>query len=327
MPGFDFITPDAFSLTTLTASINNLPYKPGQISAMGVFEEKGIPTTSCLIESKGGVLTIVPVVPRSGVPMPIKSEKRTGIPFAIPHIPQNDRINADEIQGVRMFGSENQAETFEAKRDERLGIMKNNIDYTMEAHRLAAVKGVYYDAYGNTASLFDTFGVTQSTLDMALDVSTTEVHAMCEELLEKIEAALDGTPFTGVEVMCGATFWKKLITHPSVKATYQGTQMAASLRRDPRLSFDFGNITWSRYRGNSEVNIGTNDAYAIPTGVTGLFLTRFAPANYIETINTVGLPYYSKAVIDALGKGMDVEAQSNPLNICTRPASIVKLGA
>ena len=55
-----------------------------------------------------------------------------------------------------------------------------------------------------------------------------------------------------------------------------------------------------------------------------LFITRFAPANYIETVNTIGLPRYAKGVVDQWGKRVDFEAQSNPLNICTRPRCLMK---
>jgi len=327
MSGFDISSglPDAFSLTQLTASINGLPYLPGQIAAMGLFSEQGINTTSALIESVNGVLSLVPVAPRNAPGTPVTTDKRKGVSFAIPHLPATAAVMADEIQGVRAFGSESQADTVDAARDRHLARMRANIDLTMETHRLAAIKGSFYDASGSLTSLFTTFGVSQSTLGMVLLTAGTEIEAKCLEIYEKMEAALDGSPFTGLVAMCGSNFWSKLITHPNVKATYANTAMASALRRDPRLSFEFGGITWTRYRGNSIANINTDEAYVVPTGVPDLFVTRFAPANYVETVNTTGLPYYSKAELMPLGKGISMEAQSNPLNICTRPAASLKL--
>ncbi|MNT53517.1 hypothetical protein D3C72_1906050 [compost metagenome] len=55
-----------------------------------------------------------------------------------------------------------------------------------------------------------------------------------------------------------------------------------------------------------------------------LFITRFGPANYIETVNTIGLPRYAKGVVDKWGKRVDFEAQSNPLNLCTRPRTLIQ---
>ena len=54
-------------------------------------------------------------------------------------------------------------------------------------------------------------------------------------------------------------------------------------------------------------------------------MSRFAPAPYNETVNTVGLPYYAKAKEMEFGKGVEVEAQSNPLNICLRPTALVEV--
>jgi hypothetical protein len=58
-----------------------------------------------------------------------------------------------------------------------------------------------------------------------------------------------------------------------------------------------------------------------------LLITRFAPADYIETVNTLGLPYYAKQEIMPFGKGVALEAQSNPIHLPTRPAAIVRLTA
>ncbi|MDK2124490.1 major capsid protein [Chitinimonas sp. DQS-5] len=71
--------------------------------------------------------------------------------------------------------------------------------------------------------------------------------------------------------------------------------------------------------------MGNDEAYAIPEGVSGLFITRFAPADYLETVNTLGLPYYAKIWPLANDKGLSLEAQSNPPNLCTRPRAVIQL--
>ena len=37
----DVFTPDAFTVLTLTATLNNMPYKPGWLSALGLFSLAG----------------------------------------------------------------------------------------------------------------------------------------------------------------------------------------------------------------------------------------------------------------------------------------------
>lgn len=315
----------AFNLQTMTAAINKLTFAPGRIAQLGIFEENGITSANASIELRDGKVTLIDAKPRGAPGTPTTGSGRKVYPFMVPHLPETATIMADEVLGVRAFGTENQAETVNARRDERLANMRRNIDYTIEAHRLAAIKGNFYDANGSTTSLFTTFGLTQKTVNMALTTATTKVRQKILELLEKIEASLDGMPYTGVRVLCGSSFWSELIEHSAVKEVYLNTARAAELAGSPLMAFEFGGVIWERYRGTSTVKVEDDDAYAVPTGVPELFLTRFAPANYNETVNTVGLPYYSKGEMMRMGKGWDLEAQSNPLNICTVPDAVIKL--
>ena len=45
MPAPNVHIEDAFSLESLTAAVNAVPYRPGQISATGIFEEDSVTTT------------------------------------------------------------------------------------------------------------------------------------------------------------------------------------------------------------------------------------------------------------------------------------------
>lgn len=326
MPMVDPFTPNAFRLETLTASMNNLKYAPGRLGELGLFEEAGISTLDAAVEERDGVLSIVDIAPRGAPGKPTHGESRKIHTFRVPHIPQRAAILADEVQGVRAFGTENQAEVLQTRINERLAIMRRNLDYTIESHRVAALMGNYLNANGDSVSLFTTFGVSQQTQAMGFSNSATsktrEIH---QTVLEKIESALDGVPFSGVRVICSPGFWKALIEDKDVKETYLNTMMASSLRQDPRMEFQHMGFMYERYRGTSAVKITDDKAYAIPMGVPGLFLTRYAPANYVETVNTIGLPYYAKGEAMDFGKGWEMESQSNPLNLCTRPAAIIEL--
>jgi len=58
--------------------------------------------------------------------------------------------------------------------------------------------------------------------------------------------------------------------------------------------------------------------------VPNLFLTYYAPANYVETVNTIGLPVYAKQASMKFDKGIELETQSNPLNLCLRPTCLIR---
>lgn len=316
---------DGFSLISLTAAILEQPYTPTILAQSKLFTEAGVTTLDVSIESDGKTVGLVAVQPRNAPPQIVLGDKRNVRSFKVPHLPERATIMADEVQGVRAFGSENAAQAINTIRDTRLAKMKAQIDYTIEAHRLAAIQGVYYDAAGNQSSLFTEFGVSQQTLSFALGTSTTQVKAKITAMIELIEGGLDGLAYSGITVYCGSIFWKELISHSSVEKFYLNWTAANALNTNPNAPFNFMGVDFVRYRGTSAVKIADAEAYAVPTGVTDLFITRFAPANYMETVNTVGLPYYAKAEIMEMQKGVNLEAQSNPINLCTRPSAIVKL--
>lgn len=326
MATLDIFKDDAFTLTALTAAIQNVPYQPGRLGQMGLFgAAEGINTKSVMIESYDNVLALVPVSQRGAPATPAQHGSRSIRSFTVPHLKQEDAILADEVLGVRAFGTEGEVETVARVVGQRLATMRRNLEYTRESHRLAAVKGSYIDAAGSTVSLFTEFGVVQVAQSFALGSDTTNIRQKVLTMLESIEDALGGLSFTGVRVLCGKDFWSKLIEHKAVKESYLATQAAAALRSDPRMEFEFGGVIWERYRGTSAVKIADNEAYAVPEGVAELFIARNAPADYIETVGTLGQDLYAKQWEMEGGRGIKLEAQANPLHLCTRPHAVIKL--
>lgn len=318
---------DIFTMASLTAAINDVTYVPSQIGEAGLFEAEGISTTSLVIEKDGETLGLVESKPRGAPGTVVGADKRTGVSFQAAHLPTVATINADEVQNVRAFGTEDAEQAVQSVVNNRLAKMARRIDMTHEHHRLGAIKGQVLDSDGTTVlyDLFTAFGMTQQTVEMQLDTATTKVQGKALDIHEKVEEALDGLSYTGITVRCGKSFWRKLITHANVKEAYERYQNGAQLRADPRDSFFFGGILWERYRGGGTVKIADTEAYATPTGVMDLFITRFAPADYMETVNTLGLPFYSSSRMLDHNKGVELEAQSNPAHLCTRPKVNIKL--
>lgn len=319
---------DGFTLAEMTAAINELPHLPMQLGNSGLFSYSGISKLSVFVEKQGNTLALVANQPRGAAGSAIG--RRTGNlrSFVVTHLPLNDRILADEVQGVRAFGTEDQATPLEQKRLEVMQLGMQRLDYTLEHMRVGALKGVVVDADGTTVlhDFFAEFGVSQNTLDFELDQATTDVRLKCDTALNSIQDELGGSPYTGMVAFCGRTFWQSLIGHKSVKETYLNQSQAAQLRGSTAESLDFGGVVWQKYRGaaNGSQMIGANDAYIVPQGVPGLLIGRFGPADYMETVNTVGLPIYAKGIPMRNGKGWDIEMQSNPIHILTRPRAVLK---
>lgn len=328
MSMLDIFKGDAFSLTSLTVAINELPHKPNRIQLLGLFEERGVPTTKVDVEMKEGRLVLVPATARGAPADPTSRRKRALRTFNVPHLPQRATIMADEVQGVRAFGSENNAEAVEAVVRDHQQQHVDNIDATIEYHRIGAVQGLIKDADGSTMyNLFNEFDVVQQSHQIALATDTTKTLQEVTKAKRKSEDALGGEMVTGYVAFCGADFFDALTGNKKIEEAYNRWMDSEFLRTDNRAGFPFGGVQWAEYRGNvsGQAFVPAAEAFLVPTGVSGMFITRFAPADYTETVNTIGLPYYSKQQPMDFDKGIELESQSNPISLCTRPRAVIKL--
>ncbi len=320
---------DAFSVSSLTAAINEQEYLPGRISSLGLFREEGISTITVQIEKDGDTLALVPAGERGTSGLVVGGTKRTLIPFNTVHLPERFTIKADEIQGIRAFGTRSELQAVQDVVNKRLAKARRQLDATHEFQRMGALNGQVLDADGKTVllDLYKTFGVNRKKMSMGLSNPDTELRVRAGEALDMQEEALGSITSSGARALCGKNFWNKLIVHKSLKETYLNTQQAAELRGDGRESFEFGGIVWERYRGKiAGVSFIHDDkALLIPEGVPDLYISSFAPADYMETVNTQGIPYYSKIEPLPFNKGVAGEAQSNPLHMCTRPLAQILL--
>ena len=325
---------DAFSMVSLTQSINILPNMYGRCGELNLFPPKGIPSRTVLIEEQNGVLNLLPSKPLGSPGTMGSAPKRKVRSFQVPHIPHDDTILPEDYAGVRAFGSENQLQTLSVIVNERLQQMKNKHDITLEYLRMGALKGLIIDGDGSTVlyNLFTEFGIKQKTVDFLLGTDTTDVRGKCMEVLRHIEDNLMGETMTGVRAFVSGEFFDNLTSHPTVTAAYANYALAQNmLGGDIRKGFSFGGILWEEYRGQASDASGTThwfvpagEAIAFPEGTQNTFQTIYAPADFVETVNTLGKPYYAKLKIRDFDRGVDLHTQSNPLPMCARPALLVR---
>lgn len=332
MPMLDVFNDDAFGVVSLTDSVNKIKYVPGRLGAMGLFQESGITTTMVAIEERDGVLSLVSPTPRGGPGKTLDKSLRSARPFVVPHFEINDAVMAEEVQNVRAWGSESEVEMVQGKVAERLGIHSQSMEATIEYARIGAVKGIITYADGSTTDLFSEFGVSQETeIDFDLDNANPAsgvLRKKCAGAIRLITGNLGATPLTSVSAVCGDAFFDDLIAHPEVRETYLGFQDAQELRGAGHVysAFPFGGIVWENYRGSvgATTFVETDKCHIFPVGVPGLFRTYFAPADYMETVNTMGQRMYAKQYAMANGKGVNLDTQANVLSLCTRPKTLIK---
>ena len=333
MPVLDFFNSSAFNMVSLTAAINKIPNMYGRCRELNLFPGLGVSTRTIIVEEQNGVLNLLPTMP-VGAPGTLGiMGKRKVRSFAIPHIPHDDVVLPEEVQGVRLFGSENAMEAVAQKIAEKLAAMRNKHAITLEHLRIGALKGIILDADATTLyNLYTEFGITAKTINFALTNAATEVISKCLEVKRHIEDNLKGEVMTNVHVFCSEGFYDALTTHAKVTAAFSQFQNRQTLDGDYRRAFIFGDITFEEYRGTATDADGTarpfiaaNEAHAFPVGTQNTFRTYFAPADFNETANTIGIELYAKQESRKFERGTDLHTQSNPLPMCARPEILVKL--
>lgn len=334
MPALDIFSNSAFSVISLTDAINKVPFVPGRIGQLGLFNETGIVTTSVMIEEREGSLNLIETTSRGSPAAQNTTNKRKARSFIVPHVALEDAILADEIQNLRAFGSESQLEGIQQTVQFRLAEMARKHDATLEHLRVGAIKGQILDADGSTVlyDLFNEFGVTPYTeIDFDLDNTTPADGAIkkkCHDVRRKIEDELGAQPYGHIHAFCGSAFFDDLIAHKEVTKAYDRYLDGLFLREgQARGSFEYAGIVFEEYRGKVGTvdYTDTNKAHFFPVGVPGLFRQYNAPADFVETVNTLGLPRYAKQAVDQeFGRWVKLHTQSNPLPICTRPKVLIK---
>lgn len=333
----DIFTTDAFSVVALTDAVRDMPFVPGRLGELGIFQASGVDTTTIAVEQKGDILTVLPPTPRGAPGTTVDKAKRNIRDLRIPHFEINDAIYADEVQNVRAFGRESETETVMAKVAARINETHlPSHSWTEEQARIGAIKGIVTYADGSTLNLFTEFGVVQETVidfDL-LNVAPVSgaLRAKCQQVIRQVSNLLGGIRFSFLHAFCGDAFFDALIAHKEVVASYTATDQAAELRRSyveggsSFGTFNFGGILWENYRGLDHAGsplIPTDEAQIIPRGVQGLFRSIWAPADYNETVNTIGRRLYVKQYAMPNDKGIHLDSQMNALHYCTRPKVLI----
>jgi len=339
MATLDIFNQDAFSAISLTRAVEKFEYVPqflGSLSVAGrpLFEPEPIRTTTVMVERRDNTLALVKTSERGSAPEEKAKDRRNVRNFNTVRLAPSDRVTADELQNIRAFGEESeliQVQTEVARRQMRL---RQDLEATMEYHRLGAIQGLLLDSDGSTIyDYFTEFGVAQAPeidfdLDNASPVSGA-VRKKCTQVVRAVQRELGSLALPGMQIigLCGDAFWDDLTAHPEVRETFLNYEAAASLREAVAFQqFMYGGIRFVNYRGTddgSTIAIGTDKCRFFAAGVPGLFQHVMAPAETFDFVNTLGQEVYSMIVPDRdRNMWAKIELYSYPLMLCTRPLSL-----
>ena len=327
--------PTLFTPVELTEAVNKLPVMPLRMRSL--FAQKSIRTTSVAMDIRQGRLVLVSNQDRKDPAQEMHgrgSKKGTKI-LGSAHLPLSDTVSPDDIQDVRGFGATEPVSAVTVIND-KMTDLKNSVSMTTEFHRLGAVKGIIYDADGTTVlhNLFQVFDITQKKLNLVFPKKDPVFDPITKLILDAkrwSEDKLGGNPAQRFEALVGADFYDMLTGHKLIREAYNAWNAAVGGFGDNdfrKRGFTWGGVTWIEA---SETVAGRKlvepaKAHFYPVGVD-IFIQYNAPANWIETVNTLGNEFYARMDEKPHGRGYRLEVQSNPLTICTYPEALIEITA
>lgn len=331
----DIFNSDPFRAVELTDSINVVPNSYGRLQQLGLFVDRPVTTRSVAVQIENGQLNLLPSRPVGGTPSLGTMAKGAIKSFLIPHFPHNDAVLAADVQGVLAAAAANGGSTLKSALqlvNDKLSTMRAKHDITLEYLRWGALSGTILDADGTTImNVFTEFGISQTVINAVLSVTTTDLEAWAISIKTAIEDNLMGEVMTGIRVFCSPEFFAALMSHPAITAYRTQYRGNTNLGTDYRTAFEYEGIIFEQFAGrasdiagNVRKFIAANTAIAIPIG-TQSFRTYYAPADFMETVNTPGQPVYAKQERMAFDRGVEIHTQSNPLPLPLRPQLIIKL--
>lgn len=324
-----------YNAIDLTGQINRVPNVWGDLQDEKLFGAEFPNTIMVEIQFQDGVVTVLETDERGSTGAESTIETQSGVILKIPHIPHMGRIKPEDLQDRWVFESgQRRLMTAADATSKKLLQLRKNHAQTLELLRWGALKGQLVTGLGKVLyDFFEVFKVTKKTFDLKLDVTTTDVLAICDEIRQYMELRLQGESMNGVRCKVSPGLFRKLVTHPNVEKFYiqwQGAQalLAASEKRE----FSFGGIIWeqnshtvSNIKGAPVKFVADGKGIAYPAGTSDTFKTFFGPAHHIAMVNTAGTEVFVSPEVLKHGQGVELLSQSNPLPVCQRPELLVEV--
>lgn len=339
-----------YTAQQLTEQVNRIPNLYGLINDLGIFPSFGSTSTFIQVRREEFTLAVLPAKDR-GAPSSVAERKVGDVKFfEIPHFPHDDVIRPEDLQNqVMQVGTTGLVpRTLEVETAKRLFQIRNKHAVTREWLRMAALKGLIVDGYGQTLyDLFDAFGFTKNIVYFDLDEPSSDIVGGCQKLFQSIATNLRGETMSFVRVIVDSTFFNKFVEHVKVNKYWLNWQAAAQLANLPREKnggqwgrrFTFQNIEFQEYYGVAPIKnpvtgvltstpfVAAGKGHAYPVGTMSTFGTYDAPPNDIRFVNQPGQEIFISPKMLDHGQGVELHTQSNALPICKRPEVLVEVDA
>lgn len=325
---------NGFKVTDLTEELVDIPNEYGLINQLGIFEVEPVTQHTVTFEHSNRVIGLISDKVRGERNNVSKDPNRVMRSYAIPHFPLDDYITPQDVQGQRAYGEE-QVERLAAVQMRKLEAIRKSHAITLETARAKMLtSGDIYAPNGTVVgNVYTDFDVTRKQVAMDLTNAATDVLGKQREIVDHIQdTILNGETPTEIIALCSPTYFDAYIAQAGVKEAYKFyTSTQEPLRNGNWTQFRHGDITLIRYNGkfkdpagNTVALIPADDAYYFPLGTSDTFKTYFSPANKFDLANTLGEQAYVFVYEDGKGSKIEIESESNLLNLMKRPQVVVR---
>lgn len=326
---------NAFEVVDYTQELTLIPNQWTLLNDVGLFAEEYLTTHTVTFEEIAQSLGLVGDVMRGSKPMANKDDLRKIHSYPLAHFAMMDKILPQDIQGKRAYGSTDAAETEAAVMARKMARVRRNFDITQEVARFSTLtSGAIYAPNGTIAGNFFTdFGITQKVVDFALSSATTDVTAACEQVIAHMQDnAQTGDVITGVVAYCSPEWFASFISHAKIVDAYRYYSSTQEPNRQRvggsglYREFTYGGIRFVEVRTvlAGQKLIPANTVVFVPVGTTETFVTYYGPANKLDYVNTIAERTYLWSYRDPKGEAIELDAESNYINVLRRPALVVK---
>ncbi len=325
-----------FEVVDYTQELKLVPLTSSLLADSGLFEAEYLSTRTVSFEEHNGTIGQVLDIAWGAKPQTVSGDVRKLHSYNIGRRALTDALTPDDLQGKSAYGNLSAADTEAAALARKMEKVRKSFDQTKELSRFKTIvdlQAYYPGTSGITYDFAADFGVTRTTVDFVLNSATTDVIAKVEEAIATIQDNMfSDSSATGVVAYCSPEFFAALISHAKVVAAYTYYASTQEPLRN-RLGgmglnrmFFWQNVMFVEVRSYilGQRPIPAKEAYFVPQGVSGLFKTFYAPCNKMPFVNTIAESEYMFTYADARGNGIDIEAESNWIDVCMRPKLIVK---
>lgn len=329
---------NAFEVVDYTQELQLVPNSWTLLNDSGLFAEEFLSTNTVTFEEQSMTLGLIGDQFRGAKPQANKDDNRKIRSYPVAHFPIVDAVVPADIQGKRMYGSNDAAETEAAVLARKMERIRRNMDITLEVGRFSTLTtGNLYAPNGTIAgNLFSDFGITQTSVDFVLNTATTDIIGKVETVIAAMQDnANTGDVITGVIAYCSPEFFSKLIAHAKVVDAYRyfsatEGQMIQRNRAGGNnglyREFNYGGIRFIEVRTvlAGQRLIPANEVVFVPVGTADTFVSYFGPANRLDFVNTMAERAYLWTYKDPKGTGIDIDGEFNVTHVIRRPALVVK---